>query len=302
MIRFTFARHFCALVSSVSWKSPSSLGSIAYSRSGTCCKRKAVRSSSALIRPSAGYSKTFRKGLLLLPPKTESVWTFLKDQTALAGAVLVGGSALALRIQHRLSEDLDLVFCAPTLPRAGLDALRRIALTNKFNLQQDDDEAAVHEFSNGGLELHDYQQDFLVNGGVKLSFFVAEAPLASVLAAPAEEKVRVATIKELFRSKCLVSAVRSKTRDWLDLYILLREHGFSIRDYQAAFRDAGVPTQCDIGLSRLCSGVPQRNDEGYAHLLKNPPSVDEMRAFFIAQRNKLEIDAAAEQLRERQRR
>jgi hypothetical protein len=44
----------------------------------------------------------------LLPTATEKVWDFLRTQPALAGFVLVGGSALALRIHHRRSEDLDM--------------------------------------------------------------------------------------------------------------------------------------------------------------------------------------------------
>ena len=38
----------------------------------------------------------------MLPRDTEQVWNFLKDQPALAGFVLVGGSALTLRIDHRV--------------------------------------------------------------------------------------------------------------------------------------------------------------------------------------------------------
>jgi hypothetical protein len=43
-----------------------------------------------------------------------------------------------------------------------------------------------------------------------------------------------------------------------------------------------------------------RDDEGYVHLLKNAPSLEEMKAFFIGQRDQLEIEAAAEKLRKRQ--
>jgi hypothetical protein len=53
-------------------------------------------------------------------------------------------------------------------------------------------------------------------------------------------------------------------------------------------------------LSRLCGGVPQLNDEGYAHLLPNPPTLDRMRDFFIEQRDALEIESAAEAARRRQ--
>ena len=61
-----------------------------------------------------------------------------------------------------------------------------------------------------------------------------------------------------------------------------------------------MPGQCDIALSRLCGGVPQRDDEGYAHLLTNPPSLVEMKEFFIKQRDLLETDSAAEARRRRQ--
>ena len=84
---------------------------------------------------------------------------------------------------------------------------------------------------------------------------------------------------------------------WLDLYLLLRDHGFTLRDYRAAFVEAGAEAQCDTGLTRLCDGLPQRADEGYAHLLSQPPTLKEMTDFFIAQRNQLEVELAAEAMR-----
>ena len=236
----------------------------------------------------------------MLPADTERVWSFLKQQRALAGFVLMGGSALALRIGHRLSEDLDLAWLELRLPRARLEALRRTAVTNGFDFQPQDDEATVREFADAGLDLLDYQQNCLVNGRVKVSFFAPEAPLARLLRGPPEPTARVATLAELFKAKCLASAQRSKTRDWVDLHLLLREHGFTLRDYRAAFAQAGVASQCDIGLSRLCSGVPQKDDEGYAHLLPNPPTLAEMKAFFTAQRDQLEVELAAEAFQQRQ--
>jgi len=148
------------------------------------------------------------------------------------------------------------------------------------------------------MELRDYQQDFLVDEAVKVSFFAADDQLRKVLATNAATNVRVATLSELFKAKALVSAKRSKTRDWLDLYLLMRDHGFSMRDYRAVFEEVGSPAECDTGLSRLCSGVPQRNDEGYAQLLPSPPALAEMKSFFEAQRAKLEIDIAAEAKRQ----
>lgn len=235
----------------------------------------------------------------MLPPATEKVWNFLKEQPALSGFVLAGGSALALRLQHRLSEDLDLLYPGTRLPRQRLDALCRLAAESGFRFEANDDETAVQEFADSTLELRDYQQDFLVNQSVKVSFFAPDEPLRRILAAPAGRTARIATLSELFKTKCLVSAKRSKTRDWLDLFLLLRDHGFSIRDYEAAFGEAGVASECDLGLARLVGGVPQRDDEGYAHLLSNAPSLEAMKAFFTEQRNRLEVERAAEAARQR---
>ena len=232
----------------------------------------------------------------MLPAETEKVWNFLQEQPALAGFILGGGSALALNLRHRLSEDLDFVYPEIRLPRQRLEALQREAASSGFHFARNDDETAVQEFAASGLELHDYQQDFLVNQKVKVSFFAADAALRKVLAST-NEKVRVATLSESFKAKCLVSAVRSKTRDWLDLYLLLKDHGFSILDYRNAFAEAGILSQCHTGLARLCSGVPGSGDEGYHQMLANPPTLEEIKTFFISQRDRLEIETAAEAAR-----
>lgn len=228
----------------------------------------------------------------MLPPATERVWNFLKDQRWLAGFVLVGGSALALRIQHRLSEDLDLAFPDFQLPRVRLDALLKDAARAGFDFQRNDNEAALHQFAQGGGDLHDYQQDFIVDGQVKVSFFAPDAAQAKVLSGEAKPTPRIAELAELFKTKALVSAVRSKSRDWIDLYVLMREHGFTLSDYATAFREAGTQSQSDTGLARLCSGQPQADDEGFEHLLTAPPTVAEMRSYFEAQRDEFEIRAA----------
>ena len=230
----------------------------------------------------------------MLPRETDAVWKSLQNQPALAGFVLIGGSALALRIGHRISEDLDLVFPASQLPRARIEVLCRIETTQNLRFERNDDEAAVFEFAQGGLDLHDYQQNFLVNAKVKVSFFAPTDSVIKVLTEPAGATVRVATLAELFKTKALTSAVRSKTRDWLDLYLLMRDHNFSMHDYRSAFVQAGIENQCDTGLARLCSGVPQTNDEGYQHLLRDAPVLEEMTAFFRRERDNLEIQLAAE--------
>jgi hypothetical protein len=137
----------------------------------------------------------------MLPPETEKVWRFLKEQTALSGFILIGGTALTMRINHRRSEDLDLVYPHERLPRERLESVGHLAHEAGLNFVRNDHESAVQEFAQGGLELHDYQQDFLAEGIVKVSFFVADPALEKILSHSPEPTARPASLAELFKSK-----------------------------------------------------------------------------------------------------
>ena len=231
----------------------------------------------------------------MLPPTTEQVWGALHSAQELSGFVLVGGSALALRIEHRTSEDLDFVWLGQRLPSQRIELALAAAEGKGLPSQRHDDPGAIAEFFDSGLELHDSQQDYLVNG-VKVSFFTAPSGLVRVLSGDVGDGPRVATIGELFATKCLVSAVRSRSRDWFDLYVLLRDHGFTLRDYLRVFEQAGDRYGAEIGLSRLCSGRPERADEGFQPLGSPSPSIEELQAFFVAARDALEVQLAAEKV------
>lgn len=45
-----------------------------------------------------------------LPAETRQLWLALMHEPLLRGFVLIGGTALTLRIGHRLSEDLDFAY------------------------------------------------------------------------------------------------------------------------------------------------------------------------------------------------
>src|SRR5580704_8331867 len=88
-----------------------------------------------------------------------------------------------------------------------LEALARIAGEGGLDFTPLLDEATLQEFFESGLDLSDYQQNYLVHGKVRVSFFAPDAPLAKVLQSPPEPKARIATLTELFKSKSLVSAI-----------------------------------------------------------------------------------------------
>jgi len=229
----------------------------------------------------------------VLIPETEGLWHYLKGHEALRGFVLLGGSGLALQIQHRLSEDLDFAWTGVRLPVSRLSVLLREAEAAGFAFAENDNQGSLQEFEIAGMDLRDYQQDYLVNGSVKVTFFCADAALAKILPNAPGSPCRIATVREIFDSKALVSASRSKSRDWFDLFVLMRDHGFTLDDYADAFVQGGIASQSESGLARLCSGVLQSNDEGFEGLIDSPPDIEELADFFRQKRDEFEISRAA---------
>lgn len=211
-----------------------------------------------------------------LPPATRAVWRRLENEEALRGFILVGGTALSLRIGHRVSEDLDFAFPGINLPSGQLAALRK-----KFpGWKSNDNPASYDEFLNAGMSLHDFQQDYLTEENVKITFFAEDRDALSLLGSGLESRPRVAELAEIFALKALVSAKRSNSRDWFDLYSLIQNHGFTLREFQKAFEKANRLKNLDFAFQRLCSGKPSESDPGFESLSPNPPSVDELASFF----------------------
>lgn len=234
----------------------------------------------------------------MLPPETNAAWQFLKDHKLLKGFVLIGGTALTLRIQHRISEDLDFCFNSPKLPRKRLEILVKEAEVAGFTFEANDDPGAWEEFERVEMDLNDHQQDFLVNGSVKITFFTSDSPLSKLLPTDLDHEVRIATLSELFNSKAIVSSQRSKSRDWFDLYHLIRFGDFELNDYVAAFEKAGIPNHWETGLARITSGKLAPNDEGYEEMMESPPSIDQIVEFFVEERNRYEVEKAEQKFGE----
>lgn len=222
-----------------------------------------------------------------LPPATERLWERLQSAGELQGFALIGGTALAMQLHHRISEDLDFIQTQPgPLPRGRIRGLCTRLEKTGWALRANPSPALLAEFEDSGLEWADHQQDFVADdpagGSVKLTFVIAEPENLRCLDAADAPSVapRLATVAELFRLKCIAAADRSKSRDWLDLFLLLRSGWFKPQDFIDAFERAGVPQKRDIALTRMTTGKLAATDEGFSALLAQPPSLDEIRAYF----------------------
>ncbi|MEN9886570.1 MAG: hypothetical protein RL758_1148 [Pseudomonadota bacterium] len=232
-----------------------------------------------------------------LRPDTRQVWEHLAEHPQLKGFILIGGTALTLHIGHRVSEDLDFSCTEPHkhLPKAQIKALVRELAQQGVSLVLHQDPIAMEEFAEAGLDLDNYQQNFIASAGagsaVKVSLVCYDPPMQELLPGKRRDPLRVANLKEIFATKAWVCSERNKTRDWIDLYVLITAHGFSFDDVYAVFNSVNrLPAFASLCM-RLRACRVNASDEGYESLMDKPPSVDELRVFF----NK-EIDALERRL------
>lgn len=147
--------------------------------------------------------------------------------------ILCGGTALAIQIGHRKSEDLDFM-------------MWRISKTEKpevnWNAIERELKEKIGEIENFNMLGFD-QVEFVVKG-VKFSFFVSDN--LSPVTAPTEYlgNIRLADIESIMAMKMEVMLRRMKFRDYYDIYCMLQE-GYSIRN--------GIEKALNLSRHRLSS-------------------------------------------------
>ena len=132
--------------------------------------------------------------------------------------ILCGGTALAMQVGHRKSEDLDFM-------------MWRISKTEKpevnWNLIEKELKEKIGEIENFNMLGFD-QVEFVVKG-VKFSFFVSDN--LSPVTKPIDYlgNIRLADIESIMAMKMEVMLRRMKFRDYYDIYCMLQE-GYSIHN------------------------------------------------------------------------
>lgn len=235
----------------------------------------------------------------VMPRDTAAMFNLLQDIPCLNDFILIGGTALALRIGHRQSEDLDFITLLPTLPRATLTKVEDIIREQGHSIVPKDNPAASDDFEIAGMDIRDHSQDWLIDGSVKITFFAAEEHHKRILVEPGNDNgFRIGSLAELCQLKALVASSRSKSRDWLDLFVLERDYKFGLAQWKESYDKAGlIGGQFRTALGRICGGKTSPADEGFESLIQSPPSLEDIAIHFRALRNSYEIDLAKSKLR-----
>ncbi len=246
--------------------------------------------------------------LEFMPEATQKNFARLKDDPRLAGFTLVGGTALALQIGHRISEDLDFNIFGQKLPIKAIDGLLDdLAASGAAIESLITSEQKLGFKINTSENLDHYTQDYLIDGA-KVTFHSrneGDRPKAQINFLKSTSKVTVSEggfdvlgIDGLLVMKSIVVYDRVKSRDIYDLMVLTRDHGYTLDDIFAAI-DAYQPIRHkdpEHFKSVVTGVIPvDKSDEGFSSIHLNV-KMDEIYKYFKKLINDYEV-RAVQQLR-----
>jgi hypothetical protein len=157
---------------------------------------------------------SFAPKLSVLPAAQRAVWSDLKQLPK--QFVLYGGTALALRLGHRRSEDFDFFADAPVRPD---ELLRTVPLLKDATVRQKEPDTLT-------VVVHRPEP-------VKISFFGLSLHRVGEPDLTEDGNARVATLWDVAGCKMAAIQGRSEAKDYLDIAALL-EHGIPIEEMLAS--------------------------------------------------------------------
>lgn len=153
-----------------------------------------------------------------LTEKTKEIFEQVSKLQCIKQLVLCGGTAQAILMNHRLSEDLDFELIGIRKERPELDFNGIINELKK-------------NFPDARTELlgDDQFHVFINEGNVKLSFYRPENPVKSFHEGYVYKNLKTPDLQELLGMKLYTICVRTVYRDYYDIGCLL-EAGYKLKD------------------------------------------------------------------------
>lgn len=157
-----------------------------------------------------------------LPDSTLMALKTLSDTNGLDKMALIGGTALALQIGHRISEDIDLFFFDDIIDNNSVkNVIENLRKAYTVNLVPHDI-MLLNEFDDAGFDLNTLHQNYSIitdQGPVKLSFSCSDKNKDTLAEGSFKQfgNLKVADEKTIFTLKSIVITRRHKKRDLFDL-------------------------------------------------------------------------------------
>lgn len=234
-------------------------------------------------------------------PETAGLFSVLASFPQLSGFVLIGGTAMTLLVGHRLSNDLDFAFFGDCLPTGQVDALVAELKAAGIPSRLVTDSSQISRFKIAtGKRLLDYARDYMI-GDTKVSFFAMGAKqtpafvayLKQVALVPLKEaSFGILGLEGLKVTKAVTIGQRTRSRDLYDLFVLVRDHGYTVEQLLQDAQDYGTNDDPEYYKSVLRGDIPlDRDDEGLESVGVQI-ALGDVYAFFDERISLLEIEEA----------
>ncbi len=241
---------------------------------------------------------TVQINLDALAAKTRPVYELFAQQSALENFVLIGGTAMALQMAHRLSEDLDFWLPAERMSPYVIDRMMNELKAQGHSVFFATKPESISTFRiNSGQDLRWYAQDWVIDG-VKVQLFcpqdVAFDHFRTYARLPREltkTQFEIASLEAIFAMKSYTISRRIRSRDIIDLWHFVQS-GKSLADILRVAKLASPSVSDEHAKAVLCGDVPlDAQDEGFA-LLAPGLSLQQVYADFSRAVDALEIERA----------
>lgn len=237
-----------------------------------------------------------------LPNATRRLFDHLATNALLHDFTLIGGTALALQIGHRRSEDLDFWLPGERMDKGVISAIVRLAQEAGFRAMLATPHHQIVAEKINGRDLLARVQDYVI-GGVKVTFF-ARTDVAyryfdtlSRVAANVALSFRVMGEDGLFAMKSYVIHQRVRSRDLYDLKTFMLR-GRRLDEILEAASMADPACSPEYAKSVLVGDVPlDKKDEGFESI-GITESIEDIYSFFKSAVNDYEQAIAEEALSE----
>lgn len=191
-----------------------------------------------------------------------------KKLTAFPNFFLVGGTALALQIGHRISVDFDL-FSEKDLSKDLFNKIKRVFKDSNIN-------RIVNRSGHLGV----------VVDGVKIDFVFCEFPFISDMID--FEGIKMVPISEIAAMKAYALSFRGTLKDYVDMYFILKDGYANLQEIEKiADKKYGAEFNIKLFIQQLVwwEDLKRENIE----FLKEPVSEEQMKKFFEQEISKIKL-------------
>lgn len=234
-------------------------------------------------------------------PETASLFSVLASFPQMASFTLIGGTAIALIIAHRLSNDLDFDCFGDQLPTGQIDLLISELKAVGVPVQQITDIDLTARFKiETGKRLSNYVRDYVI-GDTKVSFFAMGAKQTPIFVSHLKhaQLLRIESVSfgilgldGLKLTKAVVIGQRVRSRDLYDLLVLVRDYGYSVEQLLKDAQLYGTTDDPEYYKSVLRGDIPVDPDDEGLEPVSVQVSLNDIYSFFNERISAIEIEEA----------